>query len=289
MIMVLSERSRNMQIATWNVNSVRTRLEQITELLKEFHPDVLCLQETKVDDPFFPHKAFEDNGYEVSFYGQKAYNGVALISLHEIQDVRLGFHGELEKDDEVINLSEQKRIISGLINDIRVINLYVPNGSALNTDKYQYKLAWLKCLERYLREPEKRGEQLCVLGDFNIAPEDKDIHSPERLSGGIMASNAERHALQKALGGGLEDVFRIFEPETNHWSWWDYRSGAWDRDRGWRIDQIYLSEELLNLSKSCLIHKQVRGNNQPSDHAPVVVDINWPAEESFEGDDDFFN
>jgi len=278
-----------MQIATWNVNSVRTRLEQITDWLKEFHPDVLCLQETKVDDPFFPHKAFEDKGYEVSFHGQKSYNGVALISLHEIQDVRLGFHGELEEDDEVIHLSEQKRIISGLINGVRIINLYVPNGSALNTDKYQYKLEWLRCLERYLRAPEKRGEQLCVLGDFNIAPEDRDIHSPERLTGGIMASNAERQALQKALGGGLKDVFRIFEPETNHWSWWDYRSGAWDRDRGWRIDQIYLSEELLNFSKSCLIHKQVRGNNQPSDHAPVVVDINWPAEESFEEDDYIFN
>ena len=289
MLIPLSERSRNMQIATWNVNSVRTRLTQITDWLNEFQPDVLCLQETKVDDALFPHKPFEEHGYQVSFHGQKSYNGVALISLHPIQDVRLGFHGELEEDDEVIRLGEQKRIISGHINEVRLVHLYVPNGSSLDSDKYQYKLEWLRCLERYLRESEKREEPLCVLGDFNIAPEARDIHSPERLTGGIMASDAERQALQEALGKGLEDVFRIFEPETNHWSWWDYRSGAWDRDRGWRIDQIYLSKDLLNLSKSCLIHKKSRGNSQPSDHAPVIVEIDWPAEESFEKDDDFFN
>ena len=289
MLMVLPERSRNMQIATWNVNSVRTRLEQITNWLKEFQPDVLCLQETKVDDPLFPHKAFEENGYQVSFLGQKSYNGVALASLHSIEDVRWGFHGELLEDEEAIRLGEQKRVISGLINDIRVVNLYVPNGSALQTDKYQYKLKWLKCLQRYLRVSEERGEPLCVLGDFNIALEARDIHNPERLTGGIMASNAEREALKRALGEDLEDVFRIFEPETNHWSWWDYRSGAWDRDRGWRIDHIYLSKDLLKLSKSCLIHKNLRGNKQPSDHAPVMVDINWPAEEGFEEENDFFD
>ncbi len=290
MLLVLTERSRNMQIATWNVNSVRTRQEQITDWLIEFRPDVLCLQETKVDDTLFPHEAFTEIGYQVSFHGQKAYNGVALLSLHPIEDLRTGFYGELGKDNEAIRLGEQKRVISGLINEIRVVNLYVPNGSALDSDKYHYKLEWLECLERYLRAAEHRGEPLCVLGDFNVAPEDRDIHSPERLSGGIMASNAERQALKNALGEELEDVFRIFEPDSNHWSWWDYRSGAWDRDRGWRIDQIYLSADLLSLSKSCLIHKKVRGNKQPSDHAPVVVDINWPAEEmSLEDDNDFFN
>ena len=274
-----------MQIATWNVNSIRTRIDQVLIWLKEVDPDLLCLQETKVDDPIFPLERFKSHGYHVSIHGQKSYNGVALISRHELNDIRLGFKGELPLDQEANDLGEQKRVISALVDNIRVVNLYVPNGSSLVSEKYSYKLKWLQCLERYLAAQAKRKEPLCLVGDFNIALEDRDIHNPKKLTGGIMASIPEREMLQKALGS-LQDVFRVFEQESGHWSWWDYRSGAWNRDSGWRIDHIYLCDELLKRAKSCEIHKNQRGNIQPSDHAPVVVDINWTEEESPEEEED---
>ena len=279
-----------MQIATWNVNSIRTRLIQVKDWLAEVNPDLLCLQETKVSDTFFPKAQLEENGYQVCFHGQKSYNGVALISRHPLKDIRFGFNGELPNDPQADSFSDQKRVISALVNDIRIVNLYVPNGSALDSDKYKYKIEWLQCLARYLKAQAKRDEPICILGDFNIALEAKDIHNPERLTGGIMASELEREALKNILGERLQDVFRLFESESNHWSWWDYRSGAWDRDKGWRIDHIYLSEELLSKAKSCEIHKKVRGNIQPSDHAPVLVDLSWPPIEEEEGEeiDDLF-
>ena len=278
-----------MQIATWNVNSVRTRLDQVLAWLELEQPDLLCLQETKVDDPLFPLQAFEAAGWKVSIHGQKAYNGVALISRVPLEDVRCGFTGELPEDPKAEQLGEQKRVISALIDGVRVLNLYVPNGSSLKSDKYPYKLSWLACLKRYLDAQAERGEPLCMVGDFNIAPEARDIHDPDRLSGGIMASDAERSALKEVLNTRLQDVFRVFEPDSGHWSWWDYRTGAWDRDRGWRIDHIYLCDDLLGLAKSCVIHKAVRGNLQPSDHAPVSVELDWPpAEDDLDDDNDVF-
>ena len=278
-----------MQIASWNVNSVRTRLDQVLAWLEQVQPDLLCLQETKVDDPLFPREAFEAAGWQVNIHGQKAYNGVALVSREPLEDVRCGFDAELPNDPDAVQLSEQKRVISARLDGVRVLNLYVPNGSSLKSDKYPYKLAWLSCLKRYLEAQSQRGEPLCMVGDFNIAPEARDIHDPDRLTGGIMASADERQALQAVLGERLHDVFRIFEPDSGHWSWWDYRTGAWDRDRGWRIDHIYLCDDLLGLAKSCVIHKQLRGNAQPSDHAPVMVDLDWPpAEDDDDEDDDFF-
>ena len=278
-----------MQIASWNVNSVRTRLDQVLAWLEQVQPDLLCLQETKVDDPLFPREAFEAAGWQVNIHGQKAYNGVALVSREPLEDVRCGFDAELPNDPDAVQLSEQKRVISARLDGVRVLNLYVPNGSSLKSDKYPYKLAWLSCLKRYLEAQSQRGEPLCMVGDFNIAPEARDIHDPDRLTGGIMASADERQALQAVLGERLHDVFRIFEPDAGHWSWWDYRTGAWDRDRGWRIDHIYLCDDLLGLAKSCVIHKQVRGNAQPSDHAPVMVDLDWPpAEDDDDEDNDFF-
>ena len=279
-----------MQIATWNVNSVRTRLEQVLSWLETVQPDLLCLQETKVDDPLFPAAAFEAAGWNVQIHGQKSYNGVALLSREPLDDVRFGFLGELPNDADADQLGQQKRVISALLDGVRVVNLYVPNGSSVNSDKYQYKLSWLACLKRYVEAQSERGEPLCMVGDFNIAPENRDIHDPERLSGGIMATSAERGALNAALGDHLADVFRVFEPDAGHWSWWDYRTGAWNMDRGWRIDHIYLCEELMGLARSCIIHKQVRGNSQPSDHAPVSVEIDWPPAEDDDasGDDLFF-
>ena len=265
-----------MQIATWNVNSIRTRLDQVQAWLQDAQPDLLCLQETKVDDPLFPHEVFEAQGYQVHFHGQKAYNGVAIVSRQPLEDVRRGFTDELPEDTEALQLGEQKRVISALVNNIRIVNVYVPNGSALKSEKYPYKLEWLSCLNRYLSAQAKRDEPLCLVGDFNIALEARDIHHPERLTGGIMASELEREALLNVLGDRLHDVFRVFEPDANHWSWWDYRSGAWDRDQGWRIDHIYLCDELLSQARSCVIHKHLRGHEKPSDHAPVSVDLNWP-------------
>ena len=264
-----------MRIASWNVNSVRTRLGHVLGWLDRNCIDLLALQETKVDDPLFPLEPFEERGYHISIHGQKSYNGVALISRQPLEDVRCGFTGELPDDADAETLSKQKRVISALVDGIRVVNLYVPNGSSLESEKYSYKLSWMGCLERYLRAAETRDEPLCVVGDFNIGPEARDLHDPKRLTGGIMASDVEREALRQALGSNLSDAFRLFEPGSGHWSWWDYRSGAWNRDSGWRIDHIYLSSDLQDLARSCCIDKEERGRDQPSDHAPVVVDLAW--------------
>jgi len=265
-----------MRIASWNVNSVRTRLDQVHAWLEHEQPEVLCLQETKVADPLFPHAAFEALGYGRAISGQKAYNGVAILSRLPFEDVQIGFEALLPGDPQAPGLAEQKRVISARIDGVRVLNLYVPNGSALNSQKYAYKLEWLACLRRYLAELERQGDPLCLVGDFNIAPDDRDIHDPVRLSGGIMASEPERRALAAALGDRLHDVFRVFEPAAGQWSWWDYRSGAWENDRGWRIDHIYLSDDLLPCATGCVIDRGPRGNVQPSDHAPVVVNLAWP-------------
>ena len=285
MLRVFNSVETSVQIASWNVNSVRTRLDQVLEWLEQEQPDLLCLQETKVDDPLFPVEAFTKAGWHANVHGQKSYNGVALISRTPLNDVRCGLIGELPDDADAKRLGEQKRVISGLLDGVRVLNLYVPNGSNLKSDKYTYKLNWLACLKRYMEAPRQRDEPLCMVGDFNIAPEARDIHDPERLTGGIMASDAERAALKDVLGEQLQDIFRLFEPDAGHWTWWDYRTGAWARDRGWRIDHIYLSEELSGLARSCRIHKQIRGNQQPSDHAPISVDLNWPPDDDDGWDD----
>tara|TARA_Y100001968_G_C19401642_1_gene741345 strand:+ start:1073 stop:1909 length:837 start_codon:yes stop_codon:yes gene_type:complete len=278
-----------MLIGTWNVNSIRTRLDQVLDWVEEVNPDLLCLQETKVEDQFFPYEAFESKGLKAIFHGQKSYNGVAFISRHQLEDIRTGLNGELKNNAQALELSKQSRVISALIEGIRVVNVYVPNGSELDSEKYLYKLEWLSCLKKYLETQSKRNEPLCLLGDFNIAPQDIDIHDPEKLKGKLMASKEERTILKNLLGQRLSDVFRVFESASNHWSWWDYRSSAWARDKGWRIDQIYLCETLINNAKSCQIHKNVRGLVKPSDHAPVVVEINWPAIEEEDFLPDFYS
>jgi exodeoxyribonuclease-3 len=274
-----------MRIATWNVNSVRTRLEQVLAWLAAERPEVLCLQETKVADELFPLAPFRALGYEAAISGQKAYNGVAILSRLPIEDVQVGFAALLPDDPEAPGLGEQKRVISAQIAGLRVLNLYVPNGSSLRSEKYAYKLEWLACLKRYLDAQETQGEPLVMVGDFNIALEARDIHDPARLNGGIMASEPERQALQAALGERLEDGFRLFEPESGHWSWWDYRTAGWETGRGWRIDHIYLDAELRDQALGCTIDAPMRGNPQPSDHAPVIINLAWPQEDEGEDDD----
>ena len=275
-----------MRIATWNVNSVRTRLEQVLAWLGTERPEVLCLQETKVADELFPLAPFRALGYEAAISGQKAYNGVAILSRLPIEDVQVGFAALLPDDPEAPGLGEQKRVISAQIAGLRVLNLYVPNGSSLRSEKYAYKLEWLACLKRYLDAQEMQAEPLVMVGDFNIALEARDIHDPARLNGGIMASEPERQALQAALGERLEDGFRLFEPESGHWSWWDYRSAGWETGRGWRIDHIYLDAELRDHALGCTIDAPMRGNPQPSDHAPVIINLAWPPEDEGEDDDE---
>ncbi len=265
-----------MLVATWNVNSIRSRIDHVKEWLITNKIDILCLQETKTEDKFFPIEIFSNLGYEVSISGQKSYNGVALISRFPISNIKIGFNEVITDYQDLSILSEQKRVISADINDIRIINVYVPNGSSINSDKFIYKEKWLECLQIYLREINENHTPICLLGDFNIAPEDRDIHSPSRYKESIMASSKERKLLKDALGGKLEDVFRIFEPGEKNWSWWDYRHSAWERDKGWRIDHIYLTEDILRCANSCWIDKEQRSREKPSDHAPVVVDINWP-------------
>ena len=275
-----------MRIATWNVNSVRTRLEQVLAWLATERPEVLCLQETKVADELFPLAPFRALGYEAAISGQKAYNGVAILSRLPIEDVQVGFAALLPDDPEAPGLGEQKRVISAQIAGLRVLNLYVPNGSSLRSEKYAYKLEWLACLKRYLDAQETQGEPLVMVGDFNIALEARDIHDPARLNGGIMASEPERQALQAALGERLEDGFRLFEPESGHWSWWDYRTAGWETGRGWRIDHIYLDAELRDHALGCTIDAPMRGNPQPSDHAPVIINLAWPPQDEGEDDDE---
>ena len=279
-----------MLIATWNVNSVRTRLSQIINWINQVNPDILCLQETKVIDKDFPIKPFEELGYEVIAFGQKSYNGVAIISKIAPENVNKGFSGYLENQNDINKFEDQKRLITADINGIKIINVYVPNGSALNSEKFDYKINWLNCLSSFLDKQEKKGELICLLGDFNIAPSNKDIHDPQRYAGGIMASEIERNVLKNVLKERLIDSFRVYEKNTGHWSWWDYRNNGYELNKGWRIDHIYISKTLTSKLKSCVIDSNPRGNVQPSDHAPVMInlDLDNPNEDYFDEEEDFF-
>ena len=261
-----------MKIATWNVNSIRTRQTIVQNWLQANPVDVLCLQETKVIDADFPREPFESLGYHLYISGQKAYNGVTLFSKKPLQDVKMGFT-ETVGTEIAGEFDKQKRVISGVLDDVRIVNLYVPNGSALDSDKYDYKLRWLKVLREYLQILQKGDRELCICGDFNIALEDRDIYNPKGKQKHVMASPPERQALQEVLSIGLTDIFRKFTEETGHYSWWDYRRGGFPNNRGWRIDHHYLTSGLCDRAKSCVIDIEPRKLEKPSDHAPVIVDI----------------
>ncbi len=280
-----------MLIASWNVNSIRSRLSQVINWLEDVQPEVLCVQETKVIDNDFPTESFHKIGYNVKFLGQKSYNGVAIISKRILTDIRLGFAGELNESDILREFIDQKRVMSALIDGIRIINVYVPNGSSIKSDKFKYKIQWLDLLHQYLMKQNDRGEPTCLVGDFNIALNDIDIHDPEKYNESIMASEIERQSLKKVLGKRFIDSFRVFEKFSGHWSWWDYRNNAYELNKGWRIDHIYVTNNLLSNLKSSVIEGNQRGNIQPSDHAPVMIDLNLEGNlNEFEDDDeDIFN
>jgi exodeoxyribonuclease-3 len=267
-----------MKIATWNVNSIRIRLEQVVDWLEQNSVDVLCLQETKVVDADFPRSPFEQLGYYVYTSGQKSYNGVAILSQQPLQDVNTGFTPLLAGSGSVeaellATLDEQKRAIAGTFDRVRIVNLYVPNGAAVGSEKYEYKLQWLKILRKYLRSQLLFSPAMCVCGDFNIALDDRDLYDPAKLTGQIMASEPERQALQEILALGFADAFRKFIAEGGHYSWWDYRTAAFRRNLGWRIDHLYLSPELYQQAIDCRIDPLPRKLPKPSDHAPVIVEF----------------
>ncbi|MCL6433760.1 MAG: exodeoxyribonuclease III [Leptolyngbyaceae cyanobacterium HOT.MB2.61] len=262
-----------MKIATWNVNSIRTRLSHVVNWLQDHPVDVLCLQETKVVDEGFPRESFTELGYHSYTFGQKSYNGVAILTRQPLSDVCLGFAGVL--GEGVLPIDEQKRVIAGVADGIRIVNLYVPNGSSVGSEKYVYKLQWLEVLHEYLKVLlASQPAQLLVCGDFNVALEDIDIYNPTGKEKEVMATPLERQALRASvLDLGLADVFRKFTPEGGHFSWWDYRQAAFRRNLGWRIDHIYLTPDLYERAIACTIDVEPRKLEQPSDHVPVTVEL----------------
>ena len=256
-----------MKIATWNVNSLRVRLEQVTDWLKQAQPDVLGLQETKVTDDLFPAADFEGLGYHVAYSGQPTYNGVAVVSRLPPVDVVVDLAGF---DDPA------RRVLGATCGDVRVFNLYVPNGQSVGSEKYGYKLAWLAALDAHLRQDLKRHKHVVAVGDFNIAPDDRDVHDPVQWEGKILCSPRERSALGDILDAGFKDTFRLFEQEEKSFSWWDYRAGAFRRNNGLRIDLILASDALSAACTGCSIDVAPRRLQRPSDHTPVVAEFSLP-------------
>ncbi len=254
-------------IATWNVNSLRVRLPHLTQWLESNQPDIVALQETKVEDANFPIEEIQQTGYQVVYYGQKTYNGVAILSKFPIEEVSMGMPGVD---------SEQKRILGATINGIRIWNLYVPNGSSLESDKYDYKLSWLSQLTAHIKETNSFDVPTILLGDFNIAPEDQDVREPKAWEGNVLVSAPEREALQALINLGFKDSFRLFPQEEKLYSWWDYRQLAFRRNRGLRIDHILASNPLAERCQRCWIDKEPRKWERPSDHAPVIAEFDFP-------------
>lgn len=254
-----------MKIATWNVNSLRVRLPQVLDWLSSADIDVLALQETKLPDDQFPAEEIEAAGYRVSFSGQKTYNGVALLSRgHEISDVIT----------DVPNLDDpQRRILAATVNGVRVLNLYVVNGQEIGSEKYAYKLDWLDKVTRYIEADAERFSHYVVLGDFNIAPDDRDVYEPEAWQDRILCSEPERSGLQRMLDLGFKDTFRLFDQDEKTFSWWDYRQVAFRRNRGLRIDLILASDQLSEHCEKSVVDRVPRGWDRPSDHAPVVAEF----------------
>ena len=253
-----------MKIASWNVNSIRVRLQQVLDWLEAEQPDVIGLQEIKVPDDAFPAEAFTEAGYQCLVNGQKTYNGVALLSKQAPQDALMDMPGLADA---------QKRAVAATFNDCRIINLYVPNGESVGSEKYSYKLGWLQALRAWLADELAAHDRLVVMGDFNIAPDDRDVHDPDEWRGKVLCSDRERAALSSLLELGLQDSFRLFEQPEKMYSWWDYRSGGFRRNHGLRIDLLLVSKGLAPLCKQSRVDREPRALERPSDHAPVWLEF----------------
>ncbi len=257
-----------MRVATWNVNSLSVRLPQVLDWLSAHQPDALCLQETKLTDDKFPHAELAAMGYHSQWFGQKTYNGVALLTREPVEAVVKNIPGHPD---------EQARVITGTLRGVRLIGAYVPNGQAPDSDKFQYKMAWLSGLQAWLQHELQTHPRLVLVGDFNIAPEDRDVHDPIAWAGQILCTPEERAHFQRLLSLGLHDAFRLFEQAPKSWSWWDYRNLAFRKNQGLRIDHILVSDALKPQVTACAIDKLPRKNERPSDHAPVWVTLSDPA------------
>lgn len=253
-----------MKLATWNVNSLKVRLPHLQEWLAASGPDVVCLQETKTEDDKFCASEIQQSGYASCYSGQKTYNGVAILSRTPGTDIQIGIP---DYDDP------QRRVIAATFADVRVVCVYVPNGESVTSEKYQYKLAWLERLTSWLEAQLKRHPRLALLGDFNIAPDDRDVYDPKAWDGQVLCSAPERQAFQRLIGLGLVDSFRMFEQAERSYTWWDYRMNMFKRKLGLRIDHILLSTALAPNCRSCVIDRDMRAKERPSDHAPVVADL----------------
>ncbi len=253
-----------MKVATWNVNSLRVRLPHLLDWLAAHNPDVVCLQETKCEDATFPAAELAAAGYCSVHHGQRTYNGVAILSR---QDAALVCRGIPQFTDE------QSRVIASDVNGVRVVSVYVPNGQSVGSDKYAYKLRWFDALATWLESELALHPKLIVTGDFNVAPEDRDVHDPAAWAGQVLFSEPERAALQRLIALGFVDAFRLFEQPENSFSWWDYRMGAFRRNMGLRIDHMLLSPQLAGACQACSIDVAPRKLERPSDHAPVVCEL----------------
>jgi exodeoxyribonuclease-3 len=253
-----------MKIASWNVNSLRVRLPQVLAWLEAHRPDVIGLQEIKLPDDAFPLAEIEAAGYRWIINGQRGYNGVALLSRAEPRDAVRALPGY---DDE------QRRVLAATFDGVRVVDLYVPNGQSLESPKYAYKLAWFGALRTFLAGELTVHERVVVIGDFNVAPEDRDVHDPVAWEGSVLVSEPEREALRAVMDLGLVDTFRLFEQEQGLYSWWDYRAGNFRRNRGLRIDLVLASRALADACVSSSIDREPRRHERPSDHAPVVAEF----------------
>jgi exodeoxyribonuclease-3 len=253
-----------MKLATWNVNSLTVRLPHLLDWLAKHEPDVVCLQETKLEDAKFPAAALREAGYEALFSGQRTYNGVAILSRAPGTDTLKGIPGLGDA---------QQRVLAATILGVRVVCVYVPNGENMESPKFQYKLSWLTALREWLQDELARHPRLAVAGDYNIAPEPRDVHDPELWADKIHFTPPEREALHALMDIGLADAFRLFEQPERSYTWWDYRMLAFRKKKGLRIDHILLSAALAPLCTSCTIDIEPRRLERPSDHAPVVAEL----------------
>ena len=253
-----------MKLATWNVNSLKVRLPQVLDWLSRHAPDVLCLQETKLEDGKFPHAEIAAAGYQALCCGQKTYNGVAILSRAPATACATAIPGLADV---------QKRVLAATLGDVRVICAYVPNGENLSSDKFQYKLGWLAAFREWLKAELAAHPRLAVVGDYNIAPEPRDVHDPAAWEGKIHFTPPEREAFGAMLAVGLKDAFRLFDQPEGSYTWWDYRMNAFRRKMGLRIDHILLSEALAKSCTACTIDVEPRKHERPSDHAPVFADL----------------
>ena len=254
----------DIRIATWNVNSLKVRLPHVIDWLSANPVDALCLQETKLEERAFPHAELEAAGYRAVHSGQKTYNGVAILSRTVVQEVQTGIPGFAD---------EQRRVISATLGQLRLVCAYMPNGQAVGSDKYEYKLRWLAALTDWLRSEIARFPRLALLGDFNIAPDDRDVHDPTAWRDQILCSEPERAAFRGLVALGMTDAFRMFPQADKSYSWWDYRQLGFRLNRGLRIDHILLSSPLAAACSACAIDKAPRKLERPSDHAPVVATL----------------